>query len=130
MVRFGLMKMTVSFGDIESLDGEKVETQVKEKKQAVKPPPQPSKPKDFPVIRTSKNTIDIRGSRVAEAEADLENAIAQATESGVLWIIHGKGTGKLRQGGHEFLKRHPQIARFELAAQKEGGSGVTLAYFK
>ncbi|MDJ0578844.1 endonuclease MutS2 [Crocosphaera sp.] len=130
MVRFGLMKMTVSFGDIESLDGQKVETKVKEKKQAVKPPPQPSKPKDVPVIRTSKNTIDIRGSRVAEAEADLENAIAQATDSGVLWIIHGKGTGKLRQGVHEFLKRHPQIARFELAAQKEGGSGVTLAYFK
>ncbi|MDJ0660972.1 MAG: endonuclease MutS2 [Crocosphaera sp.] len=130
MVRFGLMKMTVSFRDIESLDGQKVETKVKEKKQGVTPPPKSSKPKDVPVIRTSQNTIDIRGSRVAEAEADLENAIAQATESGLLWIIHGKGTGKLRQGVHEFLKRHPQIARFELAPQKEGGSGVTLAYFK
>ncbi|MGK7942346.1 MAG: endonuclease MutS2 [Crocosphaera sp.] len=127
MVRFGLMKMTVSFTDIESLDGQKVETKVK-KKQPVTPAPQPSKPKEVPTIRTSQNTIDIRGNRVAEAEADLENAIAQATESGVLWIIHGKGTGKLRQGVHEFLKRHPQIARFELASQKEGGSGVTLAY--
>ena len=130
MVRFGLMKMTVSFQDIESLDGQKVETKVKEKKQGVTPPPKSSKPKDVPVIRTSRNTIDIRGSRVTEAEADLENAIAQATDSGLLWIIHGKGTGKLRQGVHEFLKRHPQIARFELAPQKEGGSGVTLAYFK
>ena len=130
MVRFGLMKMTVSFKDIESLDGQKVETKVKEKKQPATSAPQPTKPKDVPVIRTSQNTIDIRGSRVAEAEADLENAIAQATESGVLWIIHGKGTGKLRQGVHEFLKRHPQIARFELASQKEGGSGVTLAYLK
>ncbi|WP_107670394.1 endonuclease MutS2 [Cyanothece sp. BG0011] len=130
MVRFGLMKMTISFNEIESLDGQKVETKAKQKKQAVTPPPSPPKPKDVPTIRTSKNTIDIRGSRVAEAEADLENAIAQATESGILWIIHGKGTGKLRQGVHEFLKRHPQIARFELAEQKEGGSGVTLAYFK
>ncbi len=130
MVRFGLMKMTVSFRDIESLDGQKVETKVKEKKQPATPSPQPSKPKDVPLIRTSRNTIDIRGSRVAEAEADLENAIAQATDSGILWIIHGKGTGKLRQGVHEFLKRHPQIERFELAEQKEGGSGVTLAYFK
>ncbi len=130
MVRFGLMKMTVSFRDIESLDGQKVETKVKEKKQTVNPPPPPSKPKEVSTIRTSRNTIDIRGSRVAEAEADLENAIAQATESGLVWIIHGKGTGKLRQGVHEFLKRHPQIARFELAPQKEGGSGVTLAYFK
>jgi DNA mismatch repair protein MutS2 len=130
MVRFGLMKMTVSFTDIESLDGQKVETKVKEKKQPVTTPSQPAKPHNVPTIRTSQNTIDIRGSRVAEAEADLENAIAKATETGVLWIIHGKGTGKLRQGVHEFLKRHPQIQRFELASQKEGGSGVTLAYFK
>ncbi|MEM8779867.1 MAG: endonuclease MutS2 [Cyanobacteria bacterium P01_G01_bin.49] len=130
MVRFGLMKMTVPFTDIESLDGKKVETKVKEKKQPLSTQSQPAKPPSVPTIRTSQNTIDIRGSRVAEAESDLENAIAKATESGILWIIHGKGTGKLRQGVHEFLKRHPQIEKFELAPQNEGGSGVTLAHFK
>jgi DNA mismatch repair protein MutS2 len=67
---------------------------------------------------------------VTNAEVDLESAIATATESGVLWIIHGKGTGKLREGVHDFLQRHPQIARFELAPQNEGGSGVTIAYLK
>ena len=69
-------------------------------------------------MRTSQNTIDIRGSRVAEAEGDLERAIASATASGILWVIHGKGTGRLRQGVHEFLQRHPQVERFELAPQK------------
>ncbi|MGK7945312.1 MAG: Smr/MutS family protein, partial [Microcystaceae cyanobacterium] len=126
-VRFGLMKMTVDLGDIESLDGKKVEIT------APSTPPKSSKPPTSPkaspvVIRTSQNTLDIRGCRVAEAEGDLENAIAKATESGVLWIIHGKGTGKLRAGVHEFLQRHPQVTRFELASQKEGGSGVTIAY--
>ncbi|MEA5509273.1 endonuclease MutS2 [Crocosphaera sp. UHCC 0190] len=130
IVRFGLMKMNVPFTEIESLDGKKVETKVKEKTPSVTPSPQPSKPQSLPTIRTSQNTIDIRGSRVDEAESDLENAIAKATTSGVLWIIHGKGTGKLRAGVHEFLKRHPQIDKFELATQNEGGSGVTLAYFK
>ena len=47
-----------------------------------------------------------------------------------MWIIHGKGTGRLRQGVHEFLKSHPQIERFELAPQNEGGAGVTIAYLK
>jgi DNA mismatch repair protein MutS2 len=80
------------------------------------------------LIRTSTNTIDIRGARVAEAEPDLEKAISRATNSGMLWIIHGKGTGKLRDGVHQFLELHPQVKRFELAPQNEGGSGVTIAY--
>ncbi|MEO0013120.1 MAG: hypothetical protein RLZZ535_1509, partial [Cyanobacteriota bacterium] len=49
---------------------------------------------------------------------------------GVLWIIHGKGTGRLRQGVHEYLQRHSQVQKFELASQKEGGAGVTLVYLK
>ena len=128
-VRFGLMKMTVSIGEIESLDGQKVE--VPKPKSAVaaqSPPTQKQKP---PVaVRTSQNTIDLRGSRVTNAEVDLEKAIASATESGILWIIHGKGTGRLREGVREFLEQHPQVERFELAPQNEGGAGVTIAYLR
>jgi DNA mismatch repair protein MutS2 len=126
VVRFGLMKMTVELQEIESLDGKKVEIITKPSP----PPPQsPSVAKSPPpLIQTSQNTVDIRGSRVAESEADLEKAIALATNYGLLWIIHGKGTGKLRQGVHEFLERHPQVSRYELAPQKEGGTGVTIAY--
>jgi DNA mismatch repair protein MutS2 len=127
-VRFGLMKMKVSLADIESLDGKKADLPVKQK---AAPPPansQSSQAKAPVMVRTSQNTVDLRGSRVANAESDLERAIAQATASGVLWIIHGKGTGKLREGVHEFLKTHPQVERFELAPQNEGGSGVTIAY--
>jgi DNA mismatch repair protein MutS2 len=126
-VRFGLMKMKVSLADIESLDGKKAEIPVKQKA-APAANSQPAKSKAPVMVRTSQNTVDLRGSRVANAESDLERAIAQATESGVLWIIHGKGTGKLREGVHEFLKNHPQVERFELAPQNEGGSGVTVAY--
>lgn len=125
VVRFGLMKMTVELQEIESLDGKKVEIVTKPS-----PPPQPPSVAKSPppLIQTSQNTVDIRGSRVAESEADLEKAIALATNYGLLWIIHGKGTGKLRQGVHEFLERHPQVSRYELAPQKEGGTGVTIAY--
>ena len=127
-VRFGLMKMTVTLADVESLDGQKPEIPVKAKPAPTPTPAVVSPP--APPVRTSKNTVDIRGSRVADAEFELEQAITQAVQSGALWIIHGKGTGKLRQGVHEFLERHPLVDRFELAAQAEGGTGVTVAYLK
>ncbi len=124
-VKFGLMKMTVAVTEIESLDGKKVVA-----KPAKVVIPTPPIPKTYVMIRTSNNTIDLRGDRVEEAESKLDKAINQAHESGILWIIHGKGTGKLRQGVHAFLSHHPQLEKFELAPQNEGGSGVTLAYLK
>jgi DNA mismatch repair protein MutS2 len=126
-VRFGLMKMTVPVTDIESLDGKKAEVPVKAPSTSLPQPPT-SPPKPVTTVRTCQNSVDIRGKRVYHAEAELEKAIAAATEMGVLWIIHGKGTGRLREGVHEFLKGHPQVSRFELAPQNEGGAGVTIAY--
>ncbi|MEH1968292.1 endonuclease MutS2 [Nostoc sp.] len=124
-VRFGLMKMTVKLEDVESLDGQKAEPIVKPKPApaAVTPPPQ-----SIPEIRTSQNTIDLRGKRVADAEYILDKAISEAT--GPVWIIHGYGTGKLRQGVHAFLQQHPRVNNYEPAEQSDGGSGVTVAYIK
>ena len=129
LVRFGMMKVNVGLEEIESLDGQKAE--VKPKTKTVKSTPAASsKAKQKVMVRTSSNTLDIRGSRVDNAEIEIDNAIAKAIEAGVLWIIHGKGTGRLRQGVHDFLKRHPQVEKFELAEQKEGGSGVTIVHLK
>jgi DNA mismatch repair protein MutS2 len=125
-VRFGLMKMTVSLADVESLQGEKAEIPPKPKSAAE---PAPAPPATTPQIRTSRNTIDLRGSRVADAEVVLEREIAQAAP-GPLWIIHGHGTGKLRQGVQEFLKHHPQVLNYDYAAQPDGGTGVTIAQIR
>lgn len=124
-VRFGLMKMTVNLQDIESLDGQKPEAVVKPK--PAPPPPAPP-PEPAPAIRTSQNTIDLRGSRVSDAERVLDQAIAEA--QGPLWIIHGHGTGKLRQGVHAFLQQHPSVNNYEPADPADGGTGVTVAYIK
>jgi DNA mismatch repair protein MutS2 len=122
-VRFGIMKMMVKLEDIESLDGQKAEPVVKPKAApaAIAPPPQPAL-----AIRTSQNTVDLRGKRVADAEILLDKAISEA--QGQIWIIHGHGTGKLRQGVHTFLQQHPRVSRYEAAEQSDGGSGVTIAY--
>lgn len=121
-VRFGLMKMTVQLQDIESLDGQKPESVVKPKTNpSVIIPTSP-----VPAIRTSKNTVDLRGKRVADAEYILDKAISEAP--GSLWIIHGHGTGKLKQGVHAFLQQHPRVTHYEPAEQADGGSGVTIAH--
>ncbi|MEH2056691.1 MAG: endonuclease MutS2 [Nostoc sp.] len=124
-VRFGLMKMTVKLEDVESLDGQKAEPIVKAKPA---PPPVTPPPQSVPEIRTSQNTIDLRGKRVADAEYILDKAISEATSP--LWIIHGYGTGKLRLGVHAFLQQHPRIKNYEPAEQADGGSGVTVAHIK
>lgn len=126
-VRFGIMKMTVSLADIESLQGEKPELPPKKNTQFEKNK-KTEKPEKRPVLRTEKNTLDLRGKRVSESEIEIDRALSQLMDFGALWIIHGKGTGQLRQGVQEFLKQHPQVERFELAPQAEGGMGVTVAY--
>ena len=120
-IRFGIMKMTVQLQDIESLDGQKPEPIVK-----AKPAPAVVTPPPAPAIRTSQNTVDLRGKRVADGEYILDKAISEA--AGPLWIIHGHGTGKLKQGVHAFLQQHPRITHYEPAAQADGGSGVTIAH--
>lgn len=136
--RFGIMKMVIPFTDIESLDGKRFEkvkaipekTKVTVNKQQSKQA-NVKKIESKPInVRTSQNTVDIRGKRVHLAEPMLEKAIANATDIGSLWIIHGKGTGSLRTGVHEFLKNHPQVSNFELAKQNDGGTGVTVVFLK
>ena len=143
VVRFGLMKMSVKLEDIESLDGKKAAPQEKRQgdkesqklnssiqnpKSKIQNFPSPQPPAPSPSIRTSQNTFDIRGSRVADAEVVLDKAIAEA--AGALWIIHGHGTGKLRQGVHNFLQQHPRVSHFEAAAPEDGGSGVTVVFLR
>jgi DNA mismatch repair protein MutS2 len=114
--------------DIESLDGKKPEPTAKEQKKAEEKSRNESKvaPLDAPLIRTSKNTFDLRGKRVSDAEIILDKAISEA--NGPIWIIHGHGTGKLREGVHAFLQQHPRVTKREPAAQSDGGTGVTIAY--
>jgi DNA mismatch repair protein MutS2 len=124
-VRFGIMKMRVKLEDVESLDGKKPEAiaQTASKPPKVTPPPQSA-----PAIRTSQNTVDLRGKRVADSELILDKAISEAI--GPIWIIHGHGTGKLRQGVHAFLHQHKRVTRIDAAEQADGGSGVTVAYIQ
>ena len=47
-----------------------------------------------------------------------------------MYIIHGKGTGQLRKGVQDFLKKHKHVKQTRLGGVGEGGSGVTVVEFK
>jgi DNA mismatch repair protein MutS2 len=76
--------------------------------------------------------IDLRGMRVDEALAAVDKFLDDALLAG--WsevrLIHGKGTGALRQSIGNFLKKHPQTQRFHEAALGEGDYGVTVVELK
>ncbi|MCS7187492.1 MAG: endonuclease MutS2 [Armatimonadota bacterium] len=76
--------------------------------------------------------LNLRGKRVDEAIEAVEKFLDDALLAGhkVVRIVHGKGTGKLRQAVHDYLRTHPQVRAFELAPLNEGGDGVTIAYLE
>jgi dsDNA-specific endonuclease/ATPase MutS2 len=73
--------------------------------------------------------LDLRGQRSEEALDSLERYLDSAYLAGLPWvrIIHGKGTGKLRQAVREALSQSPHVKSFESGGDKEGGEGVTVA---
>ena len=72
--------------------------------------------------------IDVRGKRLLEAEPLVEQWLDEAALLGYspLRLIHGKGTGLLGRGLHDYLKVHPNVRSFRYGNENEGGSGVTI----
>lgn len=73
--------------------------------------------------------LDLRGQRAEDALEMLDRYLEKAYMAGLPFvrIIHGKGTGKLRQEVRAVLRTHPQVSSFEEGGPKEGGEGVTVA---
>lgn len=77
-------------------------------------------------------TLDLRGERYNEAMTDLDNYIDAALLANypTVTIIHGLGTGAIRKGVTEYLKRSRNVAKFGYAPANAGGSGATIVTFK
>jgi DNA mismatch repair protein MutS2 len=88
-----------------------------------------------PPVRPSAEVgseIKLLGLRADEAEAELTRALDAAILADLpyLRIIHGKGTGALREVVQRVLEADPRVARFGFAPANQGGAGVTVAEFR
>jgi DNA mismatch repair protein MutS2 len=90
----------------------------------------PSGPSQASLPASPGIELDLRGQRAEDALDALERYLDAAYLAGLPFvrIIHGKGTGKLRQAVREALTSHPHVRSFELGGEKEGGDGVTIAH--
>lgn len=73
--------------------------------------------------------LDLRGQRAEDAVDALDRYLESAYLAGLPFvrIIHGKGTGRLRQVIREMLGQSPHVKNWEAGGDKEGGEGVTVA---
>lgn len=76
--------------------------------------------------------LNIIGKNVEEALEEIERVLNRAFLGGYreLHIIHGHGTGKLREAVQEFLKDHPLVKQFKFADFLQGGTGTTIVYLE
>jgi len=73
--------------------------------------------------------LNLRGKLVEEGLEELERYLERAFSAGLLFvrIVHGKGTGRMREAVRNALKDSPYVASFEEPKDNEGGAGVTVA---
>ena len=83
---------------------------------------------DLPDVH-APSEIDLRGMRVGDVEGIVMHAVDAAIRADLktLRIIHGKGTGALRERVTEMLRKESRVTNFRLGAWNEGGAGVTIA---
>lgn len=119
----GLIKMTLE---------EKEFNLIKAEKEAAQP-----KKRQVNVVKRSNTSgprarLDLRGKRYEEAMQELDGFIDQALLNNMAQvdIIHGIGTGVIREGVTKYLRRNKHVKSFEYAPKNAGGSGATIVTFK
>jgi len=118
-IQIGRLRVRAKLDELQSLAETKSQT----------PKPQPQLPTLTPNSNSPGMEIDLRGQTVEEGLLALERYLDAAYLSNLPWvrIIHGKGTGKLRQAVREALRASDLVVSHETGKDSEGGEGVTIA---
>jgi DNA mismatch repair protein MutS2 len=120
VVRIGIMKMTVALNQLRRCSPN-ADTKKKTSSSAF-----------VPSSDHLSMSTDVRGMNFEDASYHIEKYLDDVVLSNLetVTIIHGKGTGVLREKLREYFKRHPYVSNFREGASGEGGSGVTVVTIK
>ena len=122
LVQAGIMKVMVPLAELKLAQEEK------------KIPPKYSKEMNIGLQKAEgmRSEIDLRGMLVEEGTYALDKFLDDAILGGIglVYVIHGKGTGAMRAGIQDFLRGHPHVRSFRIGEYGEGDSGVTVVELK
>ncbi|MEG0255236.1 Smr/MutS family protein, partial [Vagococcus sp.] len=81
--------------------------------------------------QTVKTQLDLRGKRYEEAIAEVDQYIDAALLAGYpqVTIVHGRGTGAIKNGVQDYLKSNRRVKKYEYAPSNQGGDGATIVSF-
>ena len=124
VVQVGTLRVRARFHDLRKRNRSERRAAERGRRQYTAVDPLPPRP-ESPGLE-----LDLRGTRVEEAIEMLDRYIDAAYTSGLPFgrIIHGKGTGRLREALREFLTTHPLVSKVSAAEPSEGGAGVTIIH--
>ena len=123
VVLIGSMRVTVPISTLRKAKGSPKDA---------RPQPKTESTMALEKARDFNTEIHLRGMRAEQAQQDIDKYIDDAMAAGArqLRIVHGKGTGVLRQVVWDLLKNHPGVKSYKLGEPSEGGSGVTVVTMK
>lgn len=119
VVKMGMLRMKVESHDLRLIDNEVN-----------------AKAKYIPRLDASRSKVtsqlDLRGKRYEEALVELDRYLDAAILAGYpqVTIVHGRGTGAIREGVTKALRKHRSVDVFEFAPINQGGNGATIVRFK
>lgn len=134
-VQAGLLKLTVDKTDLTKVEGKELKQQVK----ALKNRGNSTKVKQAPKAKTEKeeyrshfNECDLRGLYVDDALDKVSRFIDESSLVGAspLYIIHGKGSGALREAVRSYLRNTSFVEHFRGGDNHEGGEGISVVYLR
>jgi DNA mismatch repair protein MutS2 len=134
-VQVGALRTTVNIADIRLVSGRQIRREERSRggagkggRAAVTTVAAPTEGRAL--RRTPDATLDLRGERVDDALAALDRFLDESMRAGrdAIFVIHGHGTGALRNAVRQQLRGHPAVSETRPGEQSEGGDGVTVAW--
>nr|WP_040950418.1 endonuclease MutS2 [Gorillibacterium massiliense] len=122
-VQLGILKMKVALSDLELLKS------APQKQQSVQ---QATTGLKRTRDEGARLELDLRGKNIEESIIDVDRFLDESFLASFpqVYLIHGKGTGALRAGIQDYLRRHKHVKSFRIGAYNEGGTGVTVVELK